>query len=90
MCAYKLGVSVCVCICTCACRLICATSAQPAQGSLPLEKWVTFPDDDKGPSASPVCGVLPKPPHAFLHPYNGNANPKESSAKPIRIFEWQY
>lgn len=69
-CAYT--VSVCVCVCAPARRLICATSAQPAQGSSPLEKWVTFPDDVKSPSASPVCGALPKPPHAIPRPYNGN------------------
>lgn len=62
----------CVCVCAPARRLICATSAQPAQGSSLLEKWVTFPDDVKSPSASPVCGALPKPPHAILRPYNGN------------------
>lgn len=61
-----------VCVCVFASRLICATSAQPAQGSSPLEKWVTFPDDVKSPSASPVCGALPKPPHAIPRPYNGN------------------
>lgn len=55
----------------CVCRLICATSAQPAQGSSPLEKWVTFPDDVKSPSASPVCGAITTP-HAIPHPYNGN------------------
>lgn len=65
---------VCVSACVCAWRLICITSAPPAQGSLPLEKWVTFPDDVKSPFASPVCGVLPKPPHAFPHPYNGNSH----------------
>ena len=68
-----VGAHVCVSVCVCACRLICATSAQPAQGSSPLEKWVTFPDDVKSPSASPVCGALPKPPHAIPRLYNGNA-----------------
>lgn len=63
---------VCACVCVRVCMLICATSAQLAQGSSPLEKWVTFPNDVKSPSASPVCGTLPKPPHAIPRPYNGN------------------
>lgn len=63
-----------VCVVVCAHRLICAcaTSARPAQGSVPLEKWVTFPNDVKSPSAFSICGALPKPPHAIPCPYNGN------------------
>lgn len=60
-----------MCSGACAYRLICATSAQPAQGCSPFEKWVTLPDDVKSPSASPVCGALPKPPHPIPRPYNG-------------------
>ena len=97
-CACGVGaharVCLCVCVRVCVCvgerRLICATSAQPAQGSSPLEKWVTFPDDVKSPSASPVCGALPKPPHAIPRPYNGNALSKsldESPARPLTILK---
>lgn len=60
-----------VCAGACAYRLICATSAQPAQGCSPFEKWVTLPDDVKSPSASPARGALPKPPHPIPRPYNG-------------------
>lgn len=64
------------CMYTHACRLICATYAQPAQGSSHLEKWVTFPDDVKSASTSPVCGALPKPLYAFSCPYKGRLSLK--------------